>query len=325
MESVSLTRKINEAAKIKYSEFLLIENTIHQLRKNSYKVTDTIRALSKKIDNEKPLGCKFADIYHSLYFNHKFNNIFKGASVLELGGALPASFSRKYLKVNNWTSIEKSGWNYDHKNSNDGSQHINNAKHISFDFFEHFSPPDPLKDWVQKTTEKMIEPLAFNLVYSIAAFEHIDNLEETLDIAYSCLQPGGALVAFFSEIWSSPGGHLGTTIPGKIKQMYGHHAHLSLNINTMADALTKMCNYSQKDAIKTANYIFKEEGINRLLMEDYLEIFRDSRFKIKNIIPENSIDFNQYYPNNPGIVKLITDNHPKARSSCHGFTILLVK
>ena len=321
----ALANRINAAAKISYRDFELIEDLIQRLKLSSYNFTDDIKSYVKRVDKRKPLGCKFSDLYHALHFNHNLD-VFENANVLEIGGALPRAFTQKYLKAKSWTSIEKSGWNHDQGSFSDKSQQVNNPKYVPLKTFEHFSSPSPLQDYLIQRRRRGEIGKQFDVIYSIAAFEHIHDLDKTLDLAYTCLREGGILLAHFSDIWSSKRGHLGETIPHHIKDIYGCHAHLCLNPETMINALMDHSFYDARKARQTADYIYNDEGINRLLVEEYIQIFESSRFSSNYIELFGEIPFENLYCNNPDIVDLIQANYPAAYSSCEGmFFVFKIK
>ena len=84
--------------------------------------------------------------------------------------------------------------NQSHRNSNDQQYKKNHAdryRHLYLDI-EEIS-----QDYYGQ----------YDLIFSIACFEHIHRLHQALRVMHQCLSPGGRLFTMNSPIWSAFDGH----------------------------------------------------------------------------------------------------------------------
>ena len=159
---------------ISSSDSQLLDYAIQQIKAGGH------QSIVQTINSKRPLGLDFSDIYHFIRAD-KLLNGFQSKRVLELGGALPPAFLFEKLNISNWTSVEYSGY--------DNNQYDNDCDAASYSGYNYSS-----LGWEAFYNNwQMVKGEQFDIVYSIAAFEHIYNLPSCLQSAYQMLKPGGLL------------------------------------------------------------------------------------------------------------------------------------
>ena len=131
---------------------------------------------------------------------------------------------------------------------------------------------------------------SLDAIFSVATFEHIQNLELAMQEFFRVLRPGGILFSDFGPIWSSSVGH---HVYAKVGEQEARHwkpglnpvpdfGHLLYSRVEMTSKLEGECSPELTDAI--VEWIYDGQGINRLFYEDYLGIFESSPFKLDSLI-----------------------------------------
>jgi len=161
----------------------------------------------------------------------------------------------------------------------------------------------------------------FDIIYSIAAFEHIYDLHSCLEAAYTMLSSGGILYSYFTPIWSAPNGSHGFH-PNEISS-YGDHCHLKFNFNSLVSFLVDKYSYSFSQAIAAAHSLYKDSQINRYTYEEYITIFQSLPFSDLKINAFDKQLFSELYDKDTH--DLIKANYPSMFSSARGFEIILTK
>ena len=204
----------------------------------------------------------------------------QGLDVLEVGGAMPASLVIDHLGCNSWTGVEAPGYdeelgvaNQFHRNAGDRDQqqlHQGRYRHIYRNIEDiendHFGQ--------------------YDLIFSIACFEHIARLPFALEVMHRCLKPGGKLFTMHSPIWSAfDGHHLPIGIPERFdcddparQQLFAPWGHLlQTRKQTYGDFLKR---FDRDFAEQIIYYTYNSSHINRYFSEDYLTAFRASSFAV---------------------------------------------
>jgi len=204
----------------------------------------------------------------------------QGLDVLEVGGAMPASLVIDHLGCNSWTGVEAPGYdeelgvaNQFHRNAGDRDQqqlHQGRYRHIYRNIedieSDHFGQ--------------------YDLIFSIACFEHIARLPLALEVMHRCLRPGGKLFTMHSPIWSAfDGHHLPIGIPERFdcddsarEQIFGPWGHLlQTRKQTYEDILKR---FDRDFAEEIIYYAYNSNHINRYFSEDYLSAFQVSSFAV---------------------------------------------
>lgn len=204
----------------------------------------------------------------------------QGLDVLEVGGACPPSLVIDQLGCNSWTGVEAPSYdeelgkaNQFHRNAGDRDQqqrHQGRYRHLYLNIEEisqdHYGQ--------------------YDLIFSIACFEHIARLPLALEVMHRCLRPGGKLFTMHSPIWSAfDGHHLPVGIPERFdrndpdrKQIFAPWGHL---LQTRQQTYQDISNrFDREFAEEIIYYTYNSNHINRYFSEDYLCIFKASSFDV---------------------------------------------
>jgi hypothetical protein len=154
---------------------------------------------------------KFNLSYH-VNFAHICQQLvgFENKDVLEVGGSLPPDFVFDYLGVKSWTGIETPDYEKSLEETG-GITHtgtiIKDIKNISNCKFNN-QPEGKYKFYLENIEDLPEEYYnQYDLIFSIATFEHIHKLPLALDKMFLALKPGGKLFSMFAPIWSAYDGH----------------------------------------------------------------------------------------------------------------------
>ena len=115
---------------------------------------------------------------------------------------------------------------------------------------------------------------AFDLVYSLATFEHVPDLAATLHEVERVLAPGGCLVAKWSPIWSGfDGHHYGPSISHRTHSPIElPWAHLMFEPDEFAAYLVRGEGFTAGEADEACVRIYDSPWLNRLRFQDYSDI-----------------------------------------------------
>jgi SAM-dependent methyltransferase len=207
----------------------------------------------------------------------------RAKDILELGGAMPKSLVIDYFGANSWTCLQSAEYST---------------------YRQDNQVPSGLTDTTYKSVycqaENYLEntPDSFDAIFSIAAFEHFLKLPEVIRKASNVLKQNGLLFTIFAPIWSGPyGNHFDCLIPyDQNNQKINARVKRSAQdiFDTPWDHLILrpshfLRRYTEKFDRNTAEEItydtFHSPQINRLHLEDYLQIFQESTLKLTQFQP----------------------------------------
>ena len=125
----------------------------------------------------------------------------------------------------------------------------------------------------------------FDLIISIAAFEHIPDFEVALKEMYRVLKPGGILYTKFGPIWSGPWGHhLWTKGPSQLftysNTSLPPYCHLLMPEEELRTHCQAVMGLTSDDATAITDFLYHSKDQNRLFYSDYEEIVKESPFHI---------------------------------------------
>jgi len=260
--------------------------------------------LNLSAQQEQKLRNTFQLSYHLDYLDICTQRIkLTGLDVLEIGGALPASLVIDHLCCNSWTSVEAPS--YDAELGPANQFHRNSAeKHRLLDLnFRYRNYYCDVEDLGLEHSNQ------YDLVFSIACFEHINRLPLALATILRCLKPGGRVFTMHSPIWSAYDGHhlpilisdrFDTTLTHQsyIFQPWGHL--LQSRIQTYSDIADR---FDRQFAEEVIYHTYNSSHINRYFIEDYY-MFASSGFVIldylvtfhRNPSPEIQATLETRYP-----------------------------
>jgi SAM-dependent methyltransferase len=256
---------------------------------------------------------KFNLSYH-VNFAHICQELvgFENKDVLEVGGSLPHDFVFNYLGVKSWTGIETPDYEKSLQKTG-GITHtgtiIKDIENIS-DYKFNSNPQGRYNFYLENIEDLPEEHYnQYDLIFSIATFEHIHKLPLALDKMFLALKPGGKLFSMFSPIWSAYDGH---HLPNLVDRQ-GRKFHFGDSpippwghlLMSPPEMYSHLCQFTDKETANLMVYcIYHSPHINRLFTEDYLAYINQTCFTIDKIdlIFTNLIDserkskLEQFYP-----------------------------
>ncbi len=133
-----------------------------------------------------------------------------------------------------------------------------------------------------------LEDNSFDIIFTVAAFEHIHGLDLALAEMHRLLKPGGIIFSLYGPLWSSGiGHHLWFERDGKWYKfseeestlpILKNYEHLLLDKEEMRE---KLSNNWDQDSLEYFLYqIYDSEHINRYMYADYVRMFNESDFEI---------------------------------------------
>jgi SAM-dependent methyltransferase len=222
---------------------------------------------------------------HELTYHHAYCRTaeaevgFRGKRVLEVGGSLPRDYTIEGLGASQWVCIQEPG--YFKEVRSQGFPDID-ARAIPM---AALTDPEQLGDY--RILLGRIEDLPaclhgrFDVVFSIAAFEHIHTLGRALELIAAALAPHGRLFTMFSPLWSAYDGHHLPQIVDKAGNTFDFSSspippwgHLLMRPSTLYHHLL-----NHTDAATAADiiyYTYHSPHINRLFVEDYADYISKS-------------------------------------------------
>lgn len=209
---------------------------------------------------------------------------FQGKNVLEVGGSIPADLALTEMGAHQWVANEY----LDYWTEIGAPLPTNDIFEISGAVYQKHLPYSVLTGAIENLPESYFNK--FDVVFSIAAFEHIGKFPEALDRMYRSLKRGGTLVSIFAPIWSSHDGHHLPSVFNEDGDEFSFSnnplppwGHLYMSREEMYDYLSEK--YSQDFSRKVMYYIFNSNHINRYFFKDFEKFIRESKFTSKSITP----------------------------------------
>jgi ubiquinone/menaquinone biosynthesis C-methylase UbiE len=171
----------------------------------------------------------------------------------------------------------------------------------------------------------------FDIITSLAAFEHFDNLDVAFFELHRVLKKGGVLYTVFGPIWSGPWGHhLWINHEG---QTYNYvntplppYGHLLMTKSEM----TEHCQSKFEDNVlihKIVDFIYDSPDQNRLFYEDYERLVKESPFQTFFFHGTNAIPLKSGYEtdNYPELFKRLKAAYPERETSfSHNAIVMLL-
>lgn len=200
--------------------------------------------------------------------------------VLEIGGALPASLVIEHLKCKSWAGVEAPSYdtelgaaNQFHRNKAENELALKLGKR-----YQHFYCN--AEDLEAEHNEY------YDLIFSIACFEHINRLPLALKRMLDYLKPGGKLFTMHSPIWSAfDGHHLPINIPERFDRSRAEQSYIFKPwghlLQSRSETYMDIYNRFDKDFAEEIIYnTYNSNHINRYFSEDYFNIIQASEFEI---------------------------------------------
>ena len=161
-------------------------------------------------------------------------------------------------------------------------------------------------------------------VFSSNAFQHIQDLPESLAEVFRVLRPGGYLYANFGPIWSGPdGSHIENLVVEQQQYDFWSHALLPAWSQLVFDEdellLLLSAVHQRELAVAISNYVFHSRWINRLSYADYWRVLQQSPLELVTLAGSCEIDYDYRPPeiNHPLAKRLAPDRAPyELRKRC---------
>jgi SAM-dependent methyltransferase len=249
-------------------------------------------ALNLSREQEQHLRDHFQLSYHIPYLDACSQKIpLCGLDVLEIGGALPASLVIDHLGCNSWTAVEAPS--YDEELGEANQFHRNFAEkqrllEIGVRYRHFYCNAEDLGDDHHNQ---------YDLIFSIACFEHINRLPLALERMLQCLKPGGRLFTMHSPIWSAfDGHHLPIGIPNRFDRSLPHQSYIFKPwghlLHSRSQAYIDIRNRFDAPFAEEVIYnAYNSNHVNRYFSEDYRVVFDDSGFDV--------VEYQLTFPRNP--------------------------
>lgn len=228
---------------------------------------------------------------------------FAGKRVLEVGGSLPQKLVLEELAAMQWTALEE----MDYWAETLSTGHVLGTPPVLTGNKKRLADVTPFDLQSYNLYYGRIEELPrqlesqFDMVFSIAAFEHIARLPIALEKMKRALVPGGKLFSMFAPIWSSYNGH---HLPEVVDKAGSHWSfgnspvppwgHLLFRPMELFDLLCQKCD--SDTAREIVYFVYSSPHVNRFFLDDYLEMVARSGFIVQQASPIFEIEV-------PGIVK----------------------
>lgn len=232
-----------------------------------------------------------------------------GKDILEVGGCFPKDIIFKH-GINKWVSVDPK---------------------IPFEVCE--------KQYVALKGEILCfdsKDESFDIIFSANAFQYLPNFKQTMAYLHRLLKDKGRLFAHFGPIWSSPDGSSFENLilsNGQVINFWENNIlpkwyHLLYSECELRKIISNY--FSQEDTKKIIDFIFHSSQLNRLFLNDYIEIFKATGFKIILIKTTDLLDYNLKSPieNNipdADIKKRLTEMYGSDNYDCRDVMVLLEK
>jgi hypothetical protein len=249
-------------------------------------------SLNLSQEREQFLRENFQLSYHIPYLDACSQKIpLSGLDVLEIGGALPASLVIDHLGCNSWTAVEAPSYDQELGEANQFHRNLSEKQRLLQlgQRYRHFycNAEDLGNDHLNQ----------YDLIFTIACFEHINRLPLALERMLHYLKPGGKLFTMHSPIWSAfDGHHLPIGIPDRFDTQLPHQCYifkpwghlLQSRSQTYIDIRNRFDAAFAEEVIYNT---YNSNHINRYFSEDYRVVFDESEFDI--------VEYQITFPRNP--------------------------
>lgn len=129
---------------------------------------------------------------------------------------------------------------------------------------------------------------SFDLVISVAAFEHISNLDQCLAEIKRVLKPGGVFYTEYGPIWSCIIGHHCLNWIKEEVLKIPPWAHLYMSEQELYQYVEE--HYSKEDADYICKMVFHYDGINRIDIKEMKKSFQKSGMEIVELIENRLVN-----------------------------------
>lgn len=214
----------------------------------------------------------------------------RGKRVLEVGGSLPRGFVLDDLGAACWHSVEEMAyWEESQASGPATGSRPQDVPTLTVAF-------DGDLDAVGRHAvfQGGVEDLSaafdgrYDVIFSIAAFEHILDLPRALERMHAVLRPGGKLFTMFSPVWSAHDGHHLPVVRSEDGREFSVDespippwGHLLYEPPELFRHLSEQVD--PRTAAEIIHYVYQSSHINRLFVEDYARMFQAGPFHVETV------------------------------------------
>jgi len=209
---------------------------------------------------------------------------FRGKRVLEIGGHLPRAVVVDQMGAARWTSIVELSY-YETVQHEDA---IETHGALSDLIRAEDLPPYGIYSGRAEQFPQSLDG-QFDVILSIACFEHLDRLPLVLERAHAALVPGGVLFSVFGPLWPYANGHHLHRVTDQAGNFFDFAnspvpfwGHLIMTPPEMYQHL--LAHTDSQAAAEIVYNLYHSPCINRLFCEDYMLYAQLSPFAQKNVL-----------------------------------------
>lgn len=235
------------------------------------------------------LKAEFKLSYHIDCLERAARSVY-GSSVLEIGGTLPRELVIEHYQVGAWTAVDN--------RSSYASMLAGEDVGARMRILDESSTPASDGGYASYDGDAAALPEsfegAFDVVISLATFEHVQHLPTALDHMRRALKPGGRILAQVGPVWSGWRGH--HVFPGHLGpdsdktedllQRMTPWQHLIMPPSDMHAWLTDR--YGADFADRAVDWILRSPRLNRLFFEDYQRMFAAAGLQTLRLTPNGA-------------------------------------
>lgn len=240
----------------------------------------------------RALQQKYALTYHVPFLSLADRIVgLRDKQVLEVGGSLPQGLVLDEYGAQGWLAVEE----MDYWAEALSTGHVQGTPPTGHAGLQRLRDADATALGTHRVCHGRIEDLpqaleaAFDLVFSIAAFEHISTLPLALERMHAALKPGGKVFSLFSPLWSAHDGHHLPEIEDAVGRRHNSASspippwgHLLMRPMELLDhLLSETCD--RKTAQQIVYFVYNSGHINRMFLEDHIEIVERSPLRILQV------------------------------------------
>jgi ubiquinone/menaquinone biosynthesis C-methylase UbiE len=169
---------------------------------------------------------------------------------------------------------------------------------------------------------------SFDAVISVATFEHITRLRETLAEIKRVLKPGGVFLTEFAPIWTSIIGHHYNFWVYEEVDLIPPWGHLWMTEDEMRIYLAGKVGSGKAE--EACQFIYHGEMINRVGRDEFYDLLKQSGMWIRELVEYPSFSRYHYYGNDASelteeILRKLTGKYRLEELAVDGFKIMLQK
>jgi len=256
--------------------------------------------------------CKHYDLNYQFWQFFVFHAIAntKGKQLLEVGGSLPNEMIFDLFGVEQYINTESPDYIQAESGSSCSEKHGRHAKKQTI-----FMNAENIHEEIQDNS--------IDLIFSVACFEHINNLESALASCYKIQKDKGHLYSYFAPIYSylvDGHHHVIPSHPALSKTPLGFHL---LNHNDQRKYLEISGLNNPREIQEFLGAVNFDRIPNRMYYEDYTRILTESQYWVIRLDDVSNHNLSKQHPSEVARVRISNPEIKNLHSM--GFRVLLQK